>query len=194
MFRSYLPAKYNTWFILIISFALIFHFLKIFTLVFIVYIFFYLLFRKKANYFRDDPVIKAGIVFSPCNGKIVSIKNTDNDRVKIKIAIYPWKEMGIFMPISSEIINLWRSKEEVILELANNLDLIEIHFFKRSFGFWPELIVSAGDRGARQVNIGFFPFGGLLELDLPKKYEILIKNFTEVIAGETIIAVLHEKN
>lgn len=193
MFKSYLPAKYNTWFILLLFISLIFKFYKVFIFIFAVYIFLYFLFRKRSNHFRDNPVITTGIIFSPSNGKVVSVNKINEDLTKIEILILPWKEMGICMPLSAEVKNLWRSKNEVILELISNLDVIELHFFKRAFGFWPELIVTAGDRGARQVNIGFFPFGGVVELYLPKKYEILIKNFTEVIAGETIIAVLSEK-
>jgi phosphatidylserine decarboxylase len=157
-----------------------------------IHLFLYLLFRKNPNRFRDDPVATKGVVFSPCNGKIYNIKHLDEE-ISIEFSIFPWNEMGIFMPISSEIKNLWRTRNEVILELDNRFEMIKIHFLKRLFGFWPELIVTPGDKGARQVNIGYFPLGGTLVLYLPKKYEILINNLSEVIAGETIIAVLPEK-
>jgi phosphatidylserine decarboxylase len=152
----------------------------------------YFLLRKKPNRFRDDPVTTAGVVFSPANGKIVSIIE-DNDKTKIEISLKIWKEMGIFLPITAEIKNLWRTQTEVILELDNRLEVIEMHFVRQFFGFWPDLIVTPGDKGARRVNIGFFPFGGTVLLYLPKKYEILIKDQNVVIAGETIIAVLPEK-
>lgn len=192
MFKSYLPAKFNTWFISLQILSLIIGFYKILFGLMILHFFLYVLFRKTPNRFRDDPVVTKGVVFSPCNGKIVSLTSDENN-IKVEISIFPWREMGIFLPISSEIKNLWRVKNEVILELDNKSDGIELHFQKRKLGFWPDLIVTPGDKGARRVNIGFFPLGGIVVLYLPKKYEILIKNFNEVIAGETIIAVLPEK-
>lgn len=165
---------------------------KLFIILLALHFFLYVLFRKTPNRFRDNPVVTTGVVFSPCNGKISSIIYTE-DCIKIEISVMPWKEMGIFLPISSEIKNFWRSKKEVILELDSRNDIIEMHFFKRLLGFWPELIVMAGDKGGRQVNIGFFPLGGIVVLYLPKKYEILIKDFNKAIAGETIIAILPEK-
>lgn len=192
MFKSYLPAKFNTWLIAFQVISLLLGAYNIFMTIFVLHLFLYVLFRKTPNRFRDNPVVTTGVIFSPCNGKINSIAYTE-DCIKIKISVMPWKEMGIFLPLSAEIKNLWRSTKEVILELDSRNDIIEMHFFKRFFGFWPELIVMAGDRGGRQVNIGFFPMGGIVVLYLPKKYEILIKDFNNVIAGETIIAVLPEK-
>jgi phosphatidylserine decarboxylase len=191
MLKSYLPSFINTLSVIFALVILLLGFYKVIMIYVVIYIFFYLLFRKKANRFRDDPVVTTGVVFSPCNGKVLSIAN-DEDFLKIEIRIAPWNEMGIFMPISSEVINLWKSKKEVILEISNRQIVLELHFKKRSFGLWPDLIVTPGDKGARQVNIGYFPMGGTVLLYLPKKYEILTKSFTEVIAGETIIAVLPE--
>jgi hypothetical protein len=192
MFKSYLPAKFNTW-LIIIQIVTIFlgHYAMFFAFV-TLHLCLYILFRKTPNRFRDDPVPTTGVVFSPCNGKIISCIDSDQ-YTQLEISMLPWKEMGIFLPISSEVKNLWGAKKEVILELESRNDVIELHFKKRIFGFGPDLIVRAGDKGARQVNIGFFPLGGTVVLYLPKKYEILVKNLNDVIAGETIIAVLPEK-
>jgi phosphatidylserine decarboxylase len=192
MFKSYLPAKFNTWLISFQLFSLLFGAYILFSAVAIFHICLYVLFRKTPNRFRDDPVVTTGVVFAPCNGKIIAVHQNE-ENIQIEISILPWREMGIFLPMSSEIKNLWRTKKEVVLELDSRSDLIGMHFIKRVLGLWPELIVTPGDKGGRQVNIGFFPFGGTLVLYLPKKYEILIKNFNEVIAGETIVAVLPEK-
>ncbi len=192
MFKSYLPAKYNTWLIIVQFLLLIFGAYRLVLIFFTFHIAVYVLFRRSPNHFRDNPVTTSGVVFSPCNGKIISIEEVETS-LKISISIMPWKEMGLFLPISSEIKNLWRTGKEVILELDTRNNLIELHFIRRALGFWPELIVRAGDKGARQVNMGFFPLGGVVVLYLPKKYEILVKNLNEVISGETILAVLPEK-
>jgi hypothetical protein len=193
MLKSYFPAKLNTWIIFIELLSLFFISYKLFITIVSIHLFLYLLFRKTPNRFRDDPVATKGVVFSPSNGKVTHVEYLEND-ICIELTIFPWNEMGIFMPVSSEIKNLWRTRNEVVLELDNRSEVMKIHFIKRLLGFWPELIVTPGDRGARRVNIGFFPLGGTLVLYLPKKYEILIKNLNEVIAGETIIAVLPEKS
>ena len=192
MFKSYLPAKFNTWFIVTQIIALLFGAYNLLIALLVIHLGLYILFRKMPNRFRDNPVVTTGVVFSPCNGNIISIQEGE-ETVQIAISIKPWREMGIFLPISSEIKNLWRSKNEVILELESRNDVFELHFIKRLLGFWPELIVMAGDKGGRQVNIGFFPMGGIVVLSIPKKYEILIKDLNKVIAGETIMAVLPEK-
>lgn len=192
MFKSYLPAKFNTWFIAFQVISLIFRSYHLLTILLSIHFVLYVLFRKKPNRFRDDPVITTGVVFSPCNGNIIAI-NYKEDTTQVVISILPWNEMGIFLPLSSEVKNLWRTKNKVTLELESRNDLIELHFIRRFFWFWPELIVMAGDKGSRQVNIGFFPLGGKVVLSIPKKYEILIKDSKKVIAGETLIAVLPEK-
>jgi hypothetical protein len=192
MFKSYLPAKFNTWFIFFQVLALLFRSYHLLVILLSTHLFLYVLFRKKPNRFRDNPVATTGVIFSPCNGNIIAI-NYKEEVIQIVLAIMPWNEMGIFLPLSSEIKNLWRSRNKVTLELENKNELIELYFIRRLFGFWPELIVMAGDKGGRQVNIGFFPLGGKVVLSIPKKYEILIKDSKKVIAGETLIAVLPEK-
>jgi phosphatidylserine decarboxylase len=131
--------------------------------------------------------------------------------VEIQIMIPWWKEMGIFLPLSSEIKNLmvlkgqsffrYQKAEEVIgtkegkgvsVSLDNRGETIGLTFFKCKLGLWPELMVMPGDRGGRRVNIGYFPLGGTVMLYLPRKYEILIKINDEVAAGETILAVIPE--
>mgnify|MGYP005689369667 CR=1 FL=1 len=129
--------------------------------------------------------------------------------IEIQIMIPWWKEMGINLPLSSEVKMLHVLKgqsflrthvaSEVIgtkegkgvsLALDNRGETVGLTFFKCKLGLWPELMVMPGDRGGRRVNIGYFPFGGTVMLYLPKKYEILVKTNDEITCGETIIAVI----
>ncbi|NOT77429.1 MAG: hypothetical protein HOP07_00340 [Bacteriovoracaceae bacterium] len=214
MLKSYLPARFNTLAVFIFLLFWLFGFYKILVVSILLYVILYIILRRNRNDFRDDPTITRGVIYSPANGKIVHIEENvshgvyGDNLIEIQIMIPWWKEMGVYMPLSSEIKTLLVLKgqsffrtqiaEEVIgtkegkgvtLALDNRGESIGLTFFKCKLGLWPELMVMPGDRGGRRVNIGFFPFGGTVMLYLPKKYEILMKINDEVIAGESIIAV-----
>ena len=219
MFKSYLPPRFNSFtaILLILFWLLGFH--KIFSILVVVYFLLYFSLRKNSNHFRDDPVTTRGVIFSPCNGKIIHIERNishglyGDQFTEIQLMIPWWKEMGIYLPLSSEIKNLLVLKGQsffryfkavemigtkegkgVSLALDNRGETIGLTLFKCKLGLWPELLVMPGDRGGRRVNIGYFPFGGTVMLYLPKKYEILVKSNDEVSAGETIIAVVPDNN
>ena len=215
MLKSYLPAKFNTLTFTLIFFFWMFGLYKILCISLIIFMILYVVLRRNRNDFRDEPMTTKGVIFAPANGKIVHIENNvshgmyGDQLMEIQIMIPWWKEMGIFMPLSSEIKTLMvlkgqsfmRTKiaEEVIgtkegkgvsVALDNRGEIIGLTFFKCKLGLWPELMVMPGDRGGRRVNIGYFPFGGTVMLYLPKKYEILLKINDEITAGETIMAVI----
>lgn len=214
MLKSYIPPKVTTYAIIIFVLLWLFgfHYTLIFLIIF--YVILYFLFRKNRNYFLDDPVITKGIIFSPANGKIIHIEPSlshsvfGEQLIEVQIMVSWWKEMGISLPMSSEIKNLivvkgqsffrFQKAEKVLgskegkgihIKLENKGEIIGLSLFKCKLGLWPELIVMPGDRGSRRVNIGYFPFGGTVILYLPKKYEILLRENDEVTAGESILAV-----
>ncbi len=215
MLKSYLPAKFNTFAVILFITFWLFGFYKILLIFALIYTFLYLVLRKNRNDFRDDPVSTKGVIFSPINGKIIHIEQNvshglyGEQLIEIQIMIPWWKEMGIYLPLSCEIktllvhngysffrthkaVEVLGSKEGkgVALALDNRGECIGLTFLKCKLGFWPELMIMPGDRGGRRVNIGYFPFGGTVMLYLPKKYEILVKENDEVSACETIFAVL----
>lgn len=215
MLKSYLPPKFNTLAFIIFFFFWLFGLYKTLLVSLGLYVLLYLVLRRNRNDFRDDPMITKGVIFAPANGKIVHIENNvshgmyGDQLVEIQILVPWWKEMGIYMPLSSEIKTLlvlkgqsffrYQKAEEVIgtkegkgvsMALDNRGETIGLTFFKCKLGLWPELMVMPGDRGGRRVNIGYFPFGGTVMLYLPKKYEILLKTNDEVSAGESILAVM----
>jgi phosphatidylserine decarboxylase len=215
MLKSYLPAKFNTLAGILFFIFWFFSLYKILTVVMIIYIVLYVVLRKSRNDFRDDPITTRGVIFSPANGRIINIEPNvshgmfGEQLVEIQIMVPWWREMGIVLPLSSEIKNLlllkgqsffrYKKAAEILgskegkgvgLELSNRGESIGLTFLKCKLGLWPELLVMPGDRGGRRVNIGFFPFGGTVMLYLPKKYEILVRENDEVNAGETIFAVV----
>jgi phosphatidylserine decarboxylase len=217
MLKSYLPAQFNTWSAVVAILVWLLGFYKLLFIIGVLYLILYVILRKSRNDFRDDPIITKGVIFSPCNGKILHIEKNVSHLVygegytEIQIMIPWWKEMGIYLPLSSEIVNLivhkgrsffryFKVHESVSSEMGKGFSLvldnrgefIGMTFYKCRLGLYPEVLVMPGDRGGRRVNIGYFPFGGTLMLYLPGKYEILSKNNDEISAGETIMAVLSE--
>lgn len=217
MLKSYLPSKFNTWTLIISSILFFCGYYKALTLFICVYSLIYLVLRKSRNDFRDDPISTKGVIFSPCNGVIINIeKNVSHvaygeSLTEIQIMIPWWKEMGVYLPLSSEIKNIMVHKGRSFLRyfkahekigtqfnkgmsivLDNRGEVIGLTLYKCRLGLWPEILVMPGDRGGRRVNIGYFPFGGTVMLYLPEKYEILVKTNDEISAGETIVAVLSD--
>ncbi len=218
-FKSYIPSRYNTFFFIIGFFIWVifsFKWLLVFTSLYLVA---YLILRRDSNFFRDDPTITSGVVFAPCNGKVIHIEEKVNhsfygeDLIEVQICIPWWKEMGIFLPLSSEVKDLRIFKGKSFYRygfyalkagIANysGLGIIfgikdiqyGLSLIRCPLGLWPEVTVMPGDRGTRRVNFGFLPFGGTLLLYLPKRFEVLIKVDDVIAAKETIVAVLPEKN
>lgn len=215
MLKSYLPAKFNTYYFAGVIVGQIFGLYKIILASTFFYACIYILFRRNRNDFRNEQRDTRGVMFSPVNGKVVHLEKNVSHGIfgegltEIQLAIPWWKEMGIFLPFSSEVkslivlkgISFFRLHKAVeklgssdgkglALALDNKKgDIVGLSLLKCKLGLWPEVVVVPGDRGGRQVNIGFFPFGGTVLLYLPQKYEILIKQDDEVVASETIVAV-----
>ncbi len=215
--KSYIPSRYNSLFFIIGILIWIFAGLKYLGIFACLYLVAYFILRRDHNYFRDDPTLTKGVVFSPCNGSVVNIVQKVNhaffgeDIIEIQIRIPWWKEMGLFLPISTEIkdLRIFRGKSffrygnyaekagmanysGLGIVFDNREHLLGLSLVRCPLGLWPEVTVMPGDRGSRRVNFGFLPFGGTLLLYLPKKYEILVKNNDTVQAKETILAVLPE--
>jgi hypothetical protein len=172
------------------------------------------LFRKKRDLSKENEATTQGVVFSPISGSIKSIeKDIQHDFYgselnRIIITVHPWNEYGVYLPCSAEIIDLSEknntkeyfrykkiSKTEDKFNLGTNFLLksdnqnnIGMQFIKCPFGMQQKIIVTPGDRGVRQANIGFMGLGGTIIMYLPLNYEILIDKKAKVLAGETLMA------
>ena len=175
----------------------------------------YFLFRRKKVNFQSDIALKRDVLFAQVEGVVESIReNVDHcyfgkDLTEVKIVMNPWSEMGIYMPISSEVQDfhfkdgkpIFRYKggrpkdqhEKMLDSIALTLRDVQgrnvgMQFLKCFVGSWPEISLMPGDRGKQQANFGYFPFGGTVLLYMPSKYEILVDEKEKVIAGESLIA------
>lgn len=200
---SYLPKVVHWVFLVFTLFILLFS-LKASFLIFLLYTLVVFLFRKRKIYYKDDQITTSGLVFSPVTGKIVDIDEKE-EKLNIKLKCFPWNEMGIHMPLTGEVKDVSREKGPV--DLASNFpgrvakvslegkdkDLIELSFGKSMFGGRPQLMVAPGDRGRRQVNIGFMPLGGTVELRLPKNCDLMVKVGDDLKAAESVVVGLKRK-
>ncbi len=217
-FKSYIPSRYNTFFFILAVLIWKLFELKYLFVFAALYAFVYFTLRRDQNHFRDDPTITKGVVYAPGNGVVVHIEEKVNhsfygeDVIEIQIKIPWWKEMGVFLPVSSEVADFRVFKGKSFFRLGvyaekagianytgigmildTKESLIGMSVIKCPLGLWPEIGIMPGDRGSRRANVGFLPFGGTLLLYLPKKYEILVKKNDVIQAGESILAVLPEK-
>jgi len=161
------------------------------------------LFRRKKTYFHEDQVTTTGTVFSPISGKVVEVKKSGVKSLLVKMTFLD--ESGIYLPCTSEIKNLnfhsdfsafrFSAPKDISEEKGTVLKLtdkkgrsISLQFIRFISSKLPELIILPGDRGRRQVNIGYFPFGGYVKVLLPEESEVVVNVGEKVIATETIVA------
>lgn len=215
MLRTYFSFSTHLIFIIFIGTFYFFGFGLLSISAILIYGISFSLFRKTFSKFREDPTVKEGVLYSPVNGKVLNVRSGvdhivfGRELVELRLMIPWWKEMGIFLPISSEVRDLVvkkgksffrMSREDLPTQsqkMADSLSLIltgakgervGMQMLKCPTGFWPEIGVMPGDRGKRQVNIGYFPLGGTVLLYLPQNYEILVNTDDVIEAGQTLIA------
>jgi hypothetical protein len=215
--KSYLPKFYFLLigFFLLLSYLVSFYWLLLFLLG--VATFLFLLFRRKKSFYKEEASIKRGVIYAPVSGKVLNIVKRDDHfffgshLYEIQMVTSWWSESGVFLPTTSEVREIhvepgkswFRYNKSAVLEqngqlmagLAIKFLSVDQHdfglqFLKCPLGAWPEISVIPGDRGKRQVNIGYFPLGGTTLLYIPEEYEILIGEGDDVISGQTMVAGL----
>jgi hypothetical protein len=159
-----------------------------------------------------------GLVFSPCNGNIAAIRSGVNhalfgdNLLEIKLEIPLFEEMGIYLPQSvdvqefvikkakkffqisllQDLTKIGQSKEileSVLLTFKNpSGEKIGLQVLNNFFRFWPEVNILPGDKGRRNANIGYVPFGGHVFLYLPSRYNAQVHVGDQVDVFESILA------
>jgi hypothetical protein len=162
------------------------------------------LFRKRHIYFHEDQVTTTGNIYAPVSGKVISIGEADGYK-KIVIKTGLLNEYGIYLPFSCEVKDIGYDTQECIYRTANSFDLekeastyitlldkkgreMSMQFLRFFTGMSPEIVLIPGDKGRRQVNFGFFPYGGLTILKMSPNAEFLADVGDRVNATETIVA------
>jgi hypothetical protein len=167
------------------------------------------LFRKRKSYFHEDQVTTSGNIYAPVSGKVLYSGEAQDSR-KIIIKTNLFDEYGIYLPFSGKIRDIAFDDSSYSYRTVSSFDKnaqlntfveledkkqrsLKIEFLRFFSGRAPELVVIPGDRGRRQVNIGFFPFGGITVLKLPLNSEQVAQKGDRVRATETIVARFNEE-
>lgn len=210
--KNFLPTAFHRIFLSLLGLFFLFGLWSLFLIIVIFYALTLAIFRRSKLINFQESEVEEGALFSPVNGKVVSIERDidhpffGESMIAIRILINPWNEYGIYLPTTSEVkeVHLEKSeeffrykrdfpqKEETpnglcISLLNKKLDTYGIQFIKCSFGGDAEVGVLPGDRGKLRANIGYMPFGGTALLYIPENYKIMISKSDILVAGVSII-------
>ncbi len=152
-------------------------------------------FRRTKVDFSGKRIVEPNIIASPVSGKF--IRSFDRDGKKIlELQVAPWKSFGVYLPISSEVINYKSSLEDKkgIFTVLKSKVSTEVTLQLSSFvGFiTPKVFVREGDRGITGGLMGYLPFGGKVVIELPSDCNILLKSGDKVLSSRTLLASFKE--
>lgn len=213
--KFFLGSLFFSCFALAFTVFWLFNFHFFFSVTLIIFLVLIFIFRKLPPAFQEDSELKSGILFSPVNGKVLSVTEGVEHPIlgsnfKEVVIVSSWlREQGVYFPTRSEVIdinytpnkghfrysmkNFFNKGKERIPSLSILLRSIDaanygIDFYKCPTGMWPKVRVIPGDRGKAQVNLGFFGLGGTTAMYIPSQYNICVKEGLDLIAGQSILA------
>lgn len=154
-------------------------------------------------------VLNDNIILSPCDGKVLKIINTDNNRTLIYIFLSIFDVHRFRIPVSGRITNITYKKgkfnmafnklsidenesNEISIETKNG-DLIKI---KQIAGYIARRIfcdIKENDMAKQGDIYGLISFGSGCLIDMPSKYKVVICEKSRVKAGLTFIAEIEGK-
>jgi phosphatidylserine decarboxylase len=214
MIFSYLERKIHFYFIF---FILATFFFRFYLVAFVAAIFYGILiyvYRKEHKDFLESQHSTEGVVLSPVNGVVQSVRSSvdheifGNSCLEILISIPWWKEWGIRMPVTGEVVDSQEIKNKSYFRyfslqdgdsttvnsgtfytfLTPKGEKIGLQFLPCPLGLSPQIVLMPGDRGSRVANMGFFPFGGSVLIFLSQNYEIMVNIGDQITSGETPLA------
>ena len=152
---------------------------------------------------------KDGVIYSPCDGKVVIIKETEelefykDKRIQVSIFMSPLNAHNQLYPISGEVeyikyhpgkhLVAWLPKSSILNERSTVVvknDRISI-LFRQIAGAVARRIVTyskIGDQAISSNEYGFIKFGSRVDIFLPIGTKINIKINELVKSGQSIIA------
>ena len=192
-------------FVLILLISWLFSIYLIFLPALLIYSLLLYLFRARS--YRGEVDILA--LYSPVSGEVVDLERgishpeLGEDTTCLRIALPWWRDWGVYLPISSEIIAInnndgphhFRYKSNHIL-FSTGLsfrmqieegDCIDLQVVKCPLGGNISFNVLPGDRGKSKSMLGLFLFGGSVSLYLPKRYNVECNIGDQVVGAQTII-------
>jgi len=152
---------------------------------------------------------KDGTIYSPCDGKVVVIEETDeiefykDKRIQVSIFMSPLNVHNQLYPISGEVeyikyhpgkyLVAWHPKSSLLNERSTVViknDKISV-LFRQIAGAVARRIVTyakIGDKATSSDEYGFIKFGSRVDVFLPVGTKINVKINESVKSGQSIIA------
>lgn len=158
------------------------------------------------EYLKDDRA-----VYSPCDGTIVIIEETDvkeylgERRIQVSVFMSVWNVHINWFPVggtvdyykyhSGKYLVAWHPKSSELNERTTTVVNTgkETILFRQIAGFVARRIVSyakVGEPVAQNTQCGFIKFGSRVDLFLPLDAEICVKNGDKVVGTQTVLARL----
>jgi hypothetical protein len=210
---THLQKKYHISFIAFLLFSFWIGLWAILIIFLLIYAGLIYLFRRDSKDFLESHDISQGVVLSPVNGKVLSVRKGVAHRLygenltEIQISIPWWVEWSVRLPVTGDIVDYDIGKRNSLfrflqLDQAQNADdrgitytlmgptgsRIGLQFIPCPLGLDPQLIISPGDRGMRVASIGYFPLGGTVIVYLQGDSEVLVNINDTLVAGESPLA------
>ncbi len=197
---SFISSKYFFLLVILCYFAFSFSLwivLFIFTLAFISMA---LLFKKKL---RIDSMERKGF-YSPVSGYLSEIKYGDDDSILLRIITPLYVHYGVYSPCRSEVLEVsiqnlesrshfrYATPKErkypftLLKMVEEGKKEFSLRLYPCLFSSRAQLYIESGDCPQGSANIGYFPFGGMVEIIL-ESTEIIVKEGERVFAGETLL-------
>lgn len=178
-------------------------FLCIFAAVFLLLGFFF------RNPYRRVMVNK-NTVLAPCDGKIINIERTENNRVQIYVFLSIFNVHRFRNPVSGEVVkieykkgkfhkafNRTARKENESNKITYKIDYGNIIYITQIAGYIARRIfcdVAQGDIVQQGDLFGMISFGSGCLIDIPSNYTLKVKLYSKVKAGKNIIAEIAGNN
>ncbi len=168
-------------------------------------------------FFRDPERVipsEAGLIVSPADGRIISIKNEADDNitgeksvcVSIFLSVFnvhinriPCEgsvtktvyNSGKFLPAFCEKASLLNEQNSLVIDHNNKKIVVRqiAGLIARRIVCW----VKEGCQVTRGQRFGLIRFGSRVDLFVPKEIELLIKKGDKVVCGRTIIGKIKDK-
>ena len=170
---------------------------------------FFLFRKKKAEHYKEQFSHTQGILLSPIDGTVKSIKKAEGECVvKMEMAINcPY---GLYLPTQSELVassvdssgplfkpfNIGRkfAHRASCLEFEDRLGVrYKLRVSPFLIGMVPRSWMFIGDKGLSGGNFGFLPLGGSVELIVPDSSEIVVSPGEKILSGRsTLVAINRE--
>lgn len=151
--------------------------------------------RRRPTLFLDDQPKGDGLIFSPVNGSVNSVRSHVKhevfgpELVEIEFKLPFWKEWGLFLPTAGEVIDMVEKKEGLYITILRpDARRVGVALVKNRLGRSASLNLLPGDRGRSSAPFGHFGLGGKVLLYLTENCEILVQVNEQMIAGQTAVA------